>query len=136
MRHARETARESHEYRHGYKLMAKRQGGVEVVQEQAPSTIEGFFGMSENDLKLIVGKLMNAAESFKDTHEKHEKSIDDIREQITEGFKSQNTRISSLEDTVKIGKALALVGKAIGYPALFWIAAHLDGIYNFLKKIV
>lgn len=116
--------------------LAKRPRRTFTVQSQAPSYCERIFGMSESDLKLIVGELVGAAKTLKENTEKQEKKFNELEVKIDDMRNGLNTRITNLEDLVKNAKFLRFLGKLILYPIFAFIFSNIDKIWAIIKKIL
>lgn len=114
--------------------LVKRPRRTFGVQEQAQSDCERICGMSESDLKLIVGELVGAAKSLKETHEKQEKSQAEFAAKIEAAHKNFDARLTTIEDLVKNGKFLRLIARIIGYPVAAIVFSNIRYIWEFLKK--
>lgn len=90
--------------------------------------------MSESDLKLIVGELVGAAKSLKETNEKQEKAHAEFVNKIDASIKGLDTRLTTIEDLVKNGKFLRLIARLIGYPVAALLFSNMGRIWEILKK--
>jgi hypothetical protein len=120
MRHASQIAKETNEYKLGYKILAKGQGSIENVQEQTPSDCERAIGMSQTDFAQLVYRLENAVKTLEINSTEQAKTIKDV-----------DKRLTSIE--TKIQFASWLRWGFISFCAVLW--QFWDKIIYLVKKI-